>query len=540
MRNRAIERLLRRVTIQAEALAGYCERHAGVMLSLLSALYLIVVGLIAVRKQLENDELFTLNIARLPALADVWLALQTGAEQLPPFFYVLTRVSLSLFGESNISLRLPAILGFWVMSLCLFRFVSRRSTALYGLLAILFVLTTGAYYYAFEARPYGLVLGFSGLALVCWQSLVEGKKRLPSLIGFALSLAAAISCHYYAVLVLLPFACGEVARTLWRKRSDVLCWVAMAMSLTPLLFFWPLIRSARSYSTAFWSQPSWGAIPGFYYFMLMSAVLPLTAMLILAALYTIVLPDDFSKGQHEAKGASLVRLNWPESAAAIGFLAIPFVAVAMAMWVTGAFTDRYALPATLGIVILLPFAFHPLLRGRGLLTLLLMLCLTVGFVRRGGMTLEDAAKRVQARESVIKMLQAGREQDLPIVCSDPHSFLVLSHYAVPEIRSRLVYLADPELSMRYLRHNSIERGMFDLLKPVFRLNVKEYRPYIASKRPFLLCGDPDYFLNWVLADLPSSGARLELKGQHQEVELFLVSFDKQPESSILDGNSRVN
>src|SRR5262249_42096598 len=163
-------------------------------------------------------ELFTLNIARLPTTSAVWSALLTGAEQLPPFFYVLTRGALSLFGEGNVALRLPSILGVWVMSLCLFRFVSKRSTSLYGLAAVLSVLTTGAYYYAFEARPYALVLGFSGLALICWQSLAEGKKRALSLVGFAFSLAAAVACHYYAVLVLIPFVCGEVARTWARRR----------------------------------------------------------------------------------------------------------------------------------------------------------------------------------------------------------------------------------------------------------------------------------------------------------------------------------
>lgn len=503
-----------------------CEQNGTWLLGIFSALYFSVVGVIAVRKQLENDELFTLNIARLPSLTDVWIALRTGAEQLPPFFYVLTRASIAAFGESNLALRLPAMLGYWVMSLCLFWFVSKRSTTLYGLLAMLFALTTGAYYYAFEARPYGLVLGFTGLALICWQSLVEGKRRWLSMPGLTLCLGAAISCHYYAALLFIPFACGEAARIYWHKRLDILCWIAMAASLIPLLLVWPLVQSARSYSTAFWSQPSWSNVPGFYYFMLMSAVLPLTAILILAALYTVVVPDNLSGNK---RTETHVRLSRPELAVAIGFLAIPFIAVAIAMFFTGAFTDRYALPATLGLGILMPFAFHPLLRGRELLLLLLALCLMLGFVRRGGMTLEESAKRIQTREATLKLLQAEGESNLPIVCSDPHNFLVLSHYAPPEIGSRLTYLADPETSMRYFGHNSIERGMFDLLKPVFHLNVQAYRPYIASGRPFLLCGDPNYFLNWMLPDLIFSGAHLELKRQYQEIQLFQVTFGNQAE-----------
>ncbi len=528
--------MARRTVAIAKVIAERCEQRSIWLLSIFSVLYFPVVVVIAVRKQLENDELFTLNIARLPSLLDVWMALRTGAEQLPPFFYVLTRASLTAFGENNLALRLPAMLGYWVMSLCLFWFVYKRSTALYGLLAMLFALTTGAYYYAFEARPYGLVLGFTGLALLCWQSIIEGKRRWLSMIGLALSMGAAISCHYYAILLFIPFACGEAARIYWHRRLDILCWIAMAASLIPLIFVWPLIQSARSYSTAFWSQPSWSNIPGFYYFMLMSAVLPLTATLILAALYTVLMPDSLSEDKREA--GTVVRLNRPELAAAIGFLAIPFIAVATAMFITGAFTDRYALAATLGLGILVPFAFHSLLRKRELLALLLILCLMAGFVRRAGMTLQESAKRIQTRTETIKLLQTAGENDLPVVCSDPHNFLVLSHYAPPEVGSRLIYLADPEASMLSLGHNSLERGMFDLLKPVFHLNVQAYRSYIATGRPFLLCGDPHYFLNWVLPDLISSGAQLELKGQYQEIQLFRVTFGNQAPVAA-NGSSRM-
>jgi hypothetical protein len=523
MKERRSARLGWRVVAAAKLTANACERHPAWLLSAYSALYLVVVGLIAVRKQLENDALFTLNIARLPTMPDVWSALLTGAEQLPPFFYVLTRASLSLFGENNIALRLPSILGFWVMSLCLFWFVSKRSTSLYGLVAMLFVLTTGAYYYAFEARPYALVLGFSGLALLCWQSLADGSRRAPSLMGLALGLAAAVACHYYAVLVLIPFACGEAVRTWVRRRIDFAVWAAIAASLVPLLIAFPLIKSARAYSKTFWAQPSWGDIPGFYYFMLMSAALPIAAILILAALYTSLFSEarpEVTEGSNHARRFGLLP---HEVAVAVGFLAIPVVAVAMAMLVTGAFTNRYALPAVLGLGMLAPFAFHPLLRGREVLTILFVICFAAGFVRRGGMTLQDSAKRVQSREGAVRMLQTEGHRELPVVCSDPHVFLLLSHYAPPDVRSRLVYLADPEASLPYLGHNSIEQGMFDLLKPWFGLNVQAYRPFLASQKPFLLCGDPQYFLNWVLRDLASSDMRLELKGQYKEILLFLVS-----------------
>lgn len=517
-RGNAGNNLLEYVNKSANTIAGFCENHRFWLLSFFSTIYFAAIGLISVHKTLENDELYTLNIARLASLSEVWSALLTGAEQLPPFFYVLTRASIALFGENAFALRLPAMVGVWIMCLCLFHFVTIRSTALYGLVAMLFPLTTGAYYYAYEARPYGLVLGFSGLALICWQTLAENNHRLTMLVLFALSLAAAISCHYYAVLILIPFACGEIVRAIKMRRPDVSIWTAMIISLAPLLIFLPLIKSAKSYSTAFWAQPVWGDAPYFYYFMLISAALPITAFLILVALYVTLSKKEYLVADDEPESSLTVH----ETAALIGFLAIPFVSVAMAVFVTHAFTYRYALPATLGLGIMLPMAFKWLLRGHNLLTLLLVLLLTLGFARRGGMVLQEVEARNQQRRQAIKMMQQNDEKALPIVCSDAHIFLVLSHYAPPEIKSRLVYLGDPERSMRYLGHNSVERGMFEMLKPWFHLNIEPYQNYLASGKGFLLIADSENFLNWILTDLPATGRHIELRGRSKQFMLFLV------------------
>ncbi|MGH9852980.1 MAG: glycosyltransferase family 39 protein, partial [Blastocatellia bacterium] len=281
----ANSRLAIRLNGLAEALAGYVEKRKVWFLAGFSTLYLAVTCLVATQKPLWNDELYTLYIARLPGLSDVWAALSTGAEQLPPFFYVITRASLALFGPNDQAIRLPEVIGFWVMGLCLFRFVSKRAPAVYGFLAMLFPLVTEAYYYASEARPYGLVLGFSALALLCWQSATERDSRLLSLAGLAVSLAAAVSCHYYAVFVFAPLAFAEAVRFLSRRRPDWAVWAAFGLGVTPLLAFLPLIQRAMSYSSTFWSKPRWMAIPDFYYFLLAPAALPLMALLVLSAIY---------------------------------------------------------------------------------------------------------------------------------------------------------------------------------------------------------------------------------------------------------------
>jgi hypothetical protein len=509
--------IVRRVERLAESTGRACEEHRVWVLAACSVLYVVVIGLIAVQKPLENDELFTWHIATLPGMGDVWAALMAGGEQLPPFFYVVTRASLSVLGDNNLALRLPAMLGFWFMCVCLFVCVANRSSVLHGTVAMLFVLTTGAYYYAFDARPYGLVLGFCGVALVCWQALADGaRRRGPLLVGLAASLGAANACHYYAILALLPFVCGEFVRLVSRRRLDLGVVAALAASLAPFWIFAPLIQAARAYSTGYWARPVWGDIPGFFYFMLTSSALPMTAIVLVAALYYSIRPAASGTGDEPRPSG----LRGHEVALALGFLALPFVAVALAVFVTGAFTNRYAMPATLGLGLLVPFGFRQVLGRRAALTLILVLCLAAGFARRGGMTLQESAKSVTTRESIIAMLQASRSDLTDIVCSDPHLFIILSHYAPPEVRSRLLYLADAGESTHYLGHNSVERGMLDLLKPWFGLSVEPYRGF--PKRDFLLLGSQQHFLNWILRDLVGAGSQLELKDLRQDVLLFEV------------------
>ena len=80
------------------------------------------------------------------------------------------------FGDGEISVRIPAILGFWVFCLCLFRFTSRRVGIYYALAALLLPTVLETYYYSLEACPYGPELAFCGLALVAWQLVAQAQE----------------------------------------------------------------------------------------------------------------------------------------------------------------------------------------------------------------------------------------------------------------------------------------------------------------------------------------------------------------------------
>ena len=262
----------------AETLRDGCERHRFLLLGLVSVVYFAATSVLASRKPMWNDELFTYFIAQAPTLSGIWSALLTGADQSPFPFYVLTRWSLDLFGVNEWAVRMPEMVGVWGAGVCLFHIVAHRNSAMYGFVAMLLLFVTGANFYSYEARPYGLVLLFSASSWLCWQMATERRSRWP-LLGVFGSLAGALCSHYYAVLVFIPLGIAELVRSYDRRRMDWAMWLAICGALAPLLVFLPLIVKARTYATGFWAIPSWKSIPDAYASLLMPA--PLLLMLVL-------------------------------------------------------------------------------------------------------------------------------------------------------------------------------------------------------------------------------------------------------------------
>ena len=509
--------LLDRLDRTAEAIEAFGERHKVILLGVFSLAYFSTTGFLAVRKPMWNDELFTWYISQLPTLPDIWSALLTGGEQIPPFYHLITRISLSLFGPSEFAVRLPQVFGFWVMTLCLFRFVNLRAGALYGFVAMLFPVVTKAYEYAYEARPYAMVLGFAGLSLLCWQSATAGRYRILSLIGLAASVAAAVSNHYYAVLILFPLAVGEVTRSISVRRTDPAIWVMLGAGLIPLLLFLPLIQESLKQASIFWARPYWRSIFDLYYTLLSPTLNSLLVVLVLSALYSTAQPIAASSRDKPNSSPPFY-----EIAAAMGFIAIPVVVFLLAVFFTGAIYHRYVLSSIIGFSVLVAFAPRTLAYGRAVACVALVISLCGDFVIAQIQNFRTINGAASSAARTYGLLQSDSEKQLPIVASDLNTFTTLSHYAPPEIAARLVYLADPEASLRRLNHSSVDQGILDL-KPWFRLRVQEYRPYIASQSRFLVYGKTDPNWVWLLAELMADNYRIEMRGRNKFDFLFLVS-----------------
>lgn len=477
-----------------------------VVLSLLLAyIAVLLVGalIISARRLLWNDELFTYYIATLPSFSQVWAALSTGQELSPPGYYAIVRESLAIFGNNDIALRLPSLMGFLLMTGALFKFVSLRLSPIYGVIAALFPMLTGAQSYSQEARPYGLELGFGALALLCWQRATESRNRSIALGGLLLSLAAAICCHYYGVLLILPLALGEVVRTVERRRIDFAIWACFAASILALLFALPLILIATKQAGVFWAQPHWGHGTAFYKDILANSI-PAVVMTLTIA---IIFADFLTFGRGKQLNTTESRFPDHELGAILGFIALPLFTVFLAMLVTKAFDDRYALPAVLGLSVLFAQAMHKLLGDRHQVATAIALILLIFVVDLERRVDIDAINGRSRFEESMTLLRSENKENLPIVIAEPLNFVVFSHYAPADVRSRLVYLSDPALAGRLLGFTSVENGMVQLVGPWFHMKVVPLDAFLASNPRFLLYGG--WWLNWVTRALSDRGLRIE-------------------------------
>src|ERR1039457_6463418 len=138
----------------ARQAAVWIEKRRYPILCAFAVLYLLGAGLHAHSKPFWYDEIITLVIANSPNLSTTWKA-ALACDAAPPLPHLMTHLCVRWFGAGEISARIPAIIGFLVFCLCLFRFTLRRVGICYALAALLLPTVIETYYYRSEERRVG-------------------------------------------------------------------------------------------------------------------------------------------------------------------------------------------------------------------------------------------------------------------------------------------------------------------------------------------------------------------------------------------------
>ncbi len=482
--------------------------------AIFTVLYAIPTAYLAHLKLFWDDEFFTLYLSRTPSWHDLLRALATGADQHPPSFYYLTHLTTAVFGSSHVSVRLPAILGFWLLCICLYEIVRDLATPEWAVVAMFFPLSSEFYYYASEARGYGLVCGFAALALLSWLRSAANQKRAVYVPLLAVALAAAVASHYYAALVVIALALGEAVRTRYTKKIDWPIWIAFTGTFIPILAFLGTIRSARGYSGHFWAVPVWSNAIIFYPEEFGLGAFAVVGTLAIALSFRVI-----REKQIDESVATWRKPSWsPWQAAAICTLAaLPVPTMLLAKVVTHGFTPRYCIFALVGVTVLLFYFISRFALRRSAATIGIFACVLIFLLQVRQFNSDYKYGREELNED-IKALSSL--PDAPIAVMEVSVAHRLSYYAPRRLASRVVFVADPNSSIAYLGQDTVDRGLLDL-RPWFPIDIVRADSFLTDNRQFYAFGLTGQW-SWLTFDLPKWGQTKLLARGEQSRLLFSV------------------
>lgn len=475
--------------------------HRAIMVGFAVAL----AAMLAVRagaKPFWHDELYTVLASRFP-IPTLWRASLDGFDLAPPLNTILTRAVHAVWGIGPVATRLPAIVGFWSACLILFVIVRRRSSVLAALSAALIPIFSGAFWYAYEARGYGLAIAWFAVALYGWSEAARGRRRFWNLSLMAVALAAGMWTHYYTVLAVLPIVMGELVSQIEHRRFDAAPWIAVAAACAAATPLWPLVHAAMPQAPNFWTRleppglaNAYGSVLGSLQGSRFLAGGAIVAVIALAATLQRL------RGVTAVEPGDARQLPRHEVAAGLAALMIPAIGVLIGTVADAAFAPRYVLFAIVGFAITIPLATWRLTPGHRLADVVLCLTLILPFVKEAGRTLQAdrwvLANPVADRGVLARQL-TGTE---PLVLSCGIDYLQLWYYAPPEAQNRALYVADPEAELRQTHTDTVDRGYLALARWT-SVPVTDYSSFIADHQTFHLyvCG-PD----WLTSRLRAAGA----------------------------------
>lgn len=495
---------------------GMCDRYSRILAAGLLALVFFLAFAQASSKLFWHDEIYTWLPASLPNCGAVWHFYATGADTPSPLPALLVHAVRHLSASPEIASRIPFMLAFLVLCLCLFIFIRRRYPAGYALAILLApVAFPFLFFYASEIRAYAIVLAGAGIASVCWQSLASGSKRpVLNALGLWGGLALAICAHAFAIFLIVPFALGQLGADIERKKINLWVWVSLLLFPAGLL---PVIHgellASHAYRSTFLSRP------GLRMLRLTAgdflAPIAVCGTILLFSIFILLLRIR----RREAQNQPCSGLTRPEVLFAISLAVMPLYVLPGSM-VLGVYRQPYVLPAFIGILICMVAAAAELSRREQALGAALLAATLLAVCLRGSKF--DAHAIIHPGEIHTSMTRSYNEQpwvkiaagfSLPIVITDPGIYIQSHFYWTPAMQQRLWYPTDFDLAAKYPASITDQINISRVGK-FFPLQTMDWPRFSAENPHFLLVtGSPqDAWLDAYLADLPRSQVTISLIG----------------------------
>lgn len=423
-----------------------------------------------------GDDILEIWCDRVATISQLVHIQRTTPLVIDPFlFHGLTFANIRLFGITPFFLRLPSLAGFLLMQLCLFYFVRRIATPRTAMFALAFPACTVAFTYTLQIRPYGLLLGLFGLAMLSWQTAARrDQHRAAALVLLSLSIAAAVNSQYFGVLLMLPLGAAEAVRSRQRRRLDTAMLLALAAGMAGMIFVLPFVKGAMQFRGHYkaGNVPYQSITQSYNFFLLGRGAFSVPTnhglAVLLGLLIVIVLTCYIRLWR-----SGTLRLPDAEFVFLLVLAALPVFAFLLGHFITHAMEPRYALGAVIGVTALLAIALTPLLESR-IAGPLILAALCIAFVWKGA--LEIRAERTY-RAYVLSQMILSPQMQAAILSSPAQSLYTQDisllgsmafHSTNPALLHHLVLVYSENQEMRWL-HSSTDSKIIE--------NLKTFTPY---------------------------------------------------------------
>jgi hypothetical protein len=453
----------------------------------LIAFYLAIAVAQSSLKLLWVDELITLFVARQPGPSGIWRALAAGTDPNPPLIHLLVQLSTLALGNSGLAIRLPAILSVLLAIVAMWWMLRRWVRPSFAAVGILAFMATRGFDYAYDARSYAPLMGFSMGALALWISSGEltAWRRFGTLSGMSLMLAAGLSSNYYGVLAFFPLAAGEAVRTLNSRHLRPAVWIAMGIASLPFLAYLQLIRhNIAEFGPHAWNRPHLTMVALSYLELVEGVFWPVLGM----ALWML----------WRRRPAALIPT--PELAAVAVFLLYPILGFAIAIGGAGMISPRCVVPVCcafgLAAGVLAQHAFGRLRYGAlgTVLFLLLWVSVREGFC--ASLLLEQRKAFFALRDDV------ERRRSPHILVADSSFVLPLWFYSSLHIRNAIIVPIDFDAIHRYETDDSGEQNLWSGRQGIFPLAITSFSDLPRLKPGDLIIARPG---GWLKKSLEAEG-----------------------------------
>jgi hypothetical protein len=446
-------------------------------------LYLLVCGVICIltfcgyshAKLPWIDEVLQMMIARMDNISDIRDALLAGIQVDPPVVHTLQHFTYKFIGDDPLLYRLPSILGFATMCVVLTVLLWRYAPPVFAAAVFFLPYATTLRSRAMDARPYGLMFGFSALTLLCWDNINRSPNSTRWRVAFTISLAITLLTHFYSVYIFLPLALGELAKWVIRKRVDWRLILSCGIATIPYLCFVPiLVTVGKRYMKGYFYRVAFPNFHDFYSYLMMT--LPFAAILILIAAAIVLcgrIKRDPDVSDRLSDNSRFIL------AAGVGFLLLPMAGYAAGLFITGFFVPYYHMLTAFGLFIAIPIVASTISGGNRLIGLCVFACaLGYGcFVTARGLT---GFVRTEAPYPTVAELRKVIPEPSPdILVPSTAAFLPMFESNRHDPENNLMYLADRAKAMKILGTDTSDT-LYPELAARSRVRVFDFEDYVSK------------------------------------------------------------